>query len=289
MKNNSKESESKAKLESENRNSLNKFSSVNMLNSVSTTVTDGRMVSGDIRNFDENLNNCEENENEIEDETVDELYQEGIKFGSAINEISSMNIPEEVSVSNININCNQEISNNQISGSNYKKSNIFKSGNITQYTKGCLNVNDFIYDESIRIIKYISEGAQAKVYLGLIEEIGKFVAIKRYLLVHADEELIEKVTLECEFVKKLEHSNIIRYFDIEINYYDDITTIDLIMEYVQGFSLKDYLTTDEFVNKLNEQEKREKIKHITRNILEGISYLHVNKIIHRDLKVININ
>jgi hypothetical protein len=272
------ENESK-KLDSEDIGSINKFSSLNF-NSISTTVTNERM-SGNIKKFESN-NTINYEENEIEDETLNYGYQEenqGIKFGSAINEISSMN---SVSNSNNNQYRNQEISKGALSG----KSNIFKSGNITQYTKGCLNVNDLIYDESIRIIKYISEGAQAKVYLGLIEEIGKFVAVKRYLLVKADEELIDKVTVECEFVKKLEHTNIIRYFDIEINYYDDITTIDLIMEYVEGFSLKDYLTTDEFVNKLSGEEKKEKIKHIIKNILEGISYLHINKIIHRDLKVI---
>jgi hypothetical protein len=261
-----------------------------MINSVSTAVTNERIISGNIKNFDEYLNCCEEDE--IEDETIKNGFiQEDkncLKFGSVINEISSMNINEENSLSNMNINRNQEISENQMSNnSNYKKSNIFKSGNITQYTKGSLNVDDYIYDESIRIIKYISEGAQAKVYLGLIEEIGKFVAIKRYLLVKPDEELIEKVTLECEYVKKLEHPNIIRYFDIEINYYDDIITIDLIMEYVHGFSLKEYLASDDFINRLSHKEKNEKIKFIIKSILEGISYLHINKIIHRDLKVKN--
>lgn len=80
-----------------------------------------------------------------------------------------------------------------------------------------LNEGDYIYDNSIRIVKYIAEGAQAKVYIGLIEEIDKYVAIKRYTLVNYDDVMIEKIEAEFENVRGLEHPNIIKYFDIEFN------------------------------------------------------------------------
>ena len=119
--------------------------------------------------------------------------------------------------------------------------------------------------------------------MGLIEEIDKYVAIKRYILMEQDENLIDKVSCECEIVKKLEHPNIIRYFDVEINCLNNLTTIDLIMEFVAGFSLKDFILSEEFTLKM---KKEEKMKFIVKNLLEGISFLHNHKIIHRDLKVI---
>ena len=88
IKSNTKENESKAKIESENSNSIHKFNSLNLLDSNSTKITN--IDSGDIKNFD-----VDNDENEIEDETINHGYleeNEGIKFGSAINEISSMNI-----------------------------------------------------------------------------------------------------------------------------------------------------------------------------------------------------
>jgi len=157
--------------------------------------------------------------------------------------------------------------------------NVFIEG-----IKSDLRAEDYIYDNSIKITKYLSEGAQAKVYLGHIEEINKYVAIKRYSIIDNDDNLVNKVNLECEFIKSLDHPNIIKYYDIDINYRNNFTTIDLIMEYVDGYSLKDYVHDEDFVY-LEENEKEKIIKYIIRNVLNGIDYLHSNKFIHRDIKV----
>jgi hypothetical protein len=86
-----------------------------------------------------------------------------------------------------------------------------------------LKEGDFIYDNSIKIIKFLSEGGQARIYLGLIEEIDKFVAIKRYNMPNYDQHFVEKIMLECEMLKSLEHDNIIKYFDIEVNYDEEVS------------------------------------------------------------------
>lgn len=86
-----------------------------------------------------------------------------------------------------------------------------------------LKEGDFIYDDSIKIIRFISEGGQARIYLGLIEEIDKFVAIKRYNMPNYDQSLVDKIVLECEMLKSLEHDNIIKYFDVEVNFEEDVT------------------------------------------------------------------
>ena len=85
-----------------------------------------------------------------------------------------------------------------------------------------LKEGDYIYDYSIKIIRFLSEGGQARIYLGLIEEIDKYVAIKRYSMPNYDQTLVDKIMLECEMLKSLEHDNIIKYFDVEINNYSDV-------------------------------------------------------------------
>ena len=78
-----------------------------------------------------------------------------------------------------------------------------------------LKEDDYIYDNSIRILKFIGEGAQAKIYLGLIEEIDKYVAIKRYSLPRYDKEVIDKISKENEIIKCLENEFILKYFDVD--------------------------------------------------------------------------
>lgn len=263
---------------------MNKFNSINIMSSQSTNdMINSNCIENnfpqtkiDTTNF--SYNKIEEIEDcEIEDETVadDDCIEDE-------NEYSKTEIKNDIKKSNLsqtNIaksrNCEQEI-------------DILKSANnlLNDFNKGNLKPGDYIYDDSIKIIKYISEGAQAKVYLGLIEEIEKFVAIKRYTLMDQDEKLINKVIAECETVKLLEHPNIIRYFDVEINYIDNMTTIDIIMEYLDGFSLKDFILNEEKIKEKSVEDRLNKIKIIISNLLEGISFLHNNKIIHRDLKVI---
>ena len=96
--------------------------------------------------------------------------------------------------------------------------NITNNNNIIIDNNLTLKDGDYIYDNSIKIIKFLSEGAQARIYIGLIEEIDKLVAVKRYTMPSYDQLLAEKIILECEMLKSLEHDNIIKYFDVEFNY-----------------------------------------------------------------------
>jgi len=147
-----------------------------------------------------------------------------------------------------------------------------------------LKEDDYIFDGAIRIIKYISEGAQAKIYLGLIEEIEKFVVVKRYTLPRYDKDIIDKITKENELLRNLDNEYIVKYFDIDYTTEGDtdVYFIDLIMEYVEGVNMREYLA------QYDKKIPLDKIKHITKYLLKGLSYLHDNGIIHRDLKPENI-
>jgi hypothetical protein len=91
----------------------------------------------------------------------------------------------------------------------------FPDGEGLEFNVDSLRVNDYIYDGSIKIIKYISEGAQAKIYLGLIEEIEKYVAVKRYTLPKYDSQVINKIKKENEILRSLENEYIVKYFDVD--------------------------------------------------------------------------
>ena len=96
--------------------------------------------------------------------------------------------------------------------------NLTNNNNIIIDNNLTLKDGDYIYDNSIKIIKFLSEGAQARIYIGLIEEIDKLVAVKRYTMPSYDQSLVEKILQECEMLKCLDHDNIIKYFDVEFNY-----------------------------------------------------------------------
>jgi serine/threonine protein kinase len=76
-----------------------------------------------------------------------------------------------------------------------------------------------------------------------------------------------------------QHPNVVKYYYVDTT--KDKTGVDIILEFVPGGSIRNLLNKFEaFDEKL--------IKIYTRQILEGLSYLHSKDIVHRDLKCANI-
>ena len=130
-----------------------------------------------------------------------------------------------------------------------------------------------------KVISLIGEGGMGKVYLAENEQIGLKVAIKVLNTQFFNHEDIKaRFKREAKTLALLDHPNIVKL----LNYYEDDKGLYLIMEYVDGNTLDEYI---ENVNGLIPEEKA--IKFFTR-LLDAMNSAHENGIIHRDLKPSNI-
>ncbi len=80
-------------------------------------------------------------------------------------------------------------------------------------------------------------------------------------------------------MRDLEHPNIVKYIYTDIS--EDKDGVDILLEYVPGGSIRSLL--DKF-GVLDEKI----IRIYTRQILQGLDYLHSRGIVHRDLKCANV-
>lgn len=127
-----------------------------------------------------------------------------------------------------------------------------------------------------KIIKEISEGGMAVVYLATHKSTGKMVAIK--LL---KERLIDKEKIAQRFSQegllKLDHPHIVKVHSVGSHN----STPYIVMDYVEGTDL------EEFIKKRGKLSL-DKALNIFNQILSALSYVHKKGIIHRDIKPKNI-
>ncbi|KAB5576758.1 hypothetical protein PHYPO_G00202160 [Pangasianodon hypophthalmus] len=137
-------------------------------------------------------------------------------------------------------------------------------------------------DETITWTKgeILGRGAYGTVYCGLTSQ-GQLIAVKQVTLDVSNSETAEKeydrLEREVDLLKNLHHQNIVGFLGTALSG----NIISILMEYIPGGSISNVL------NRFGPLPEKVFALY-TRQILEGVVYLHDNKVIHRDLKGNNI-
>jgi hypothetical protein len=136
----------------------------------------------------------------------------------------------------------------------------------------------------------LGSGSFGRVYLGLDDELGLLMAVKQVPLAHsgansdpavraADEQRLAKLAKEISLLAQLQHPNIVEYRGMNID--GEAGQVNIFMDYVPGGSIAHLLKRfGTFSEKL--------VRRYTKEILQGLAYLHLKGVVHRDIKGGNI-
>lgn len=152
-----------------------------------------------------------------------------------------------------------------------------------------LKEGEFI-DEGIKVIKYLFQSQTSKYYLANVEETNDNVLVKAFpydLDEPKDEELINTLYEDLEKVYQFCNDNILSYYDLIM--LENEKKALIIMENIpEAQTLSTYFHTFNKFHVKPKGLKPSQIKIIIKGILNGISFLHANNIIHMQLNPKNI-
>ncbi|KXJ16260.1 misshapen-like kinase 1 [Exaiptasia diaphana] len=133
------------------------------------------------------------------------------------------------------------------------------------------------------LIEVVGNGTYGQVHKGRHKRTGQLAAIK-IMDVTEDEE--EEIKLEINVLKKFSnHRNIATYYGafIKKSLQGQDDQLWLVMEFCGAGSVTDLVKTAR-----HKTLKEEWISYICREVLNGVSHLHLNHVIHRDIKGQNV-
>eukprot|EP01119_Soliformovum_irregulare_P010162 TRINITY_DN2485_c0_g1_i1.p1 TRINITY_DN2485_c0_g1~~TRINITY_DN2485_c0_g1_i1.p1 ORF type:complete len:814 (-),score=192.14 TRINITY_DN2485_c0_g1_i1:728-2863(-) len=128
----------------------------------------------------------------------------------------------------------------------------------------------------------IGKGGFGNVYVGLNSQTAELFAVKQLEIDTSSDERTKKTLLsyqrEVELMKKLNHPNIVRYLGTQLDSHNMYIFLELVGP---PGSIQTMLSK---FGPLSEKV----IQLFTKQVLQGLAYLHSNMIIHRDIKGANI-
>uniref|UniRef100_UPI0037E97844 mitogen-activated protein kinase kinase kinase 19 n=1 Tax=Semicossyphus pulcher TaxID=241346 RepID=UPI0037E97844 len=158
--------------------------------------------------------------------------------------------------------------------------NSFSKVNTTE--SAALLGSGLVVDDTITWTKgeVLGRGAYGTVYCGLTSQ-GQLIAVKQVSLDASDPDTAKKeysrLQGEVDLLKTLRHSNIVGFLGTSLNQH----VVSIFMEYIPGGSIASIL------HRFGPLPERV-LALYTHQILEGVTYLHTNRVIHRDLKGNNV-
>ncbi|KAJ9174821.1 hypothetical protein P3X46_013426 [Hevea brasiliensis] len=121
--------------------------------------------------------------------------------------------------------------------------------------------------------KPLGGGIFGQVYKGYADG-GFFFAVKEIQIKNKGE--IDKINQEVNLLCQFSHPNIVKYYGTE----EDESKVNIFLELVSTGSLRKVYRSFEL--------EESQVSHYTKQILEGLKYLHERKVVHGDIKCANI-
>jgi len=128
----------------------------------------------------------------------------------------------------------------------------------------------------------IGTGTYGVVYKVTKKDLNKFFVLKQISLFGLPKDQIEEVQMEATILSKLNSKYVVQYFES----FEEKNFLNIIMEYCDGGDLGQLL--DKKIKKNEKQFEEDFIWKIFIQICLGLGYIHNQKILHRDLKTLNI-
>ncbi len=135
-----------------------------------------------------------------------------------------------------------------------------------------------ILGERYELLEKIGSGGMAEVYSAHDNLLDRYVAVKiLHEAYRSDVEFVEKFHSEAKAAARLSHPNIVSIYDVGIDGVDHY----IVMEYVQGNSLKDKIRECGEMDILT-------ATRIAKDIANGLAHAHAHNLVHCDIKPHNI-
>ncbi len=134
----------------------------------------------------------------------------------------------------------------------------------------------------------LAQGGQGEVWKALDTQLRRYVAIK---LLHTDlqhdPDFVERFEREARLIAALRHPNIVQIHDFRISQppESEQTTAYMVMDYVEGQTLSDYIRS---TSRKGHFPDASDLVYLFTGISLAIDYAHGKGMIHRDIKPANI-